>query len=289
MWHSLSPAKARFEIQRFQQYGGHHWWSIGSCWCSLAHWNSQSWGFGFHLPRLIMIRCWHQRSDSLLASWECLNGNSLIPRNRWTCWKIGSWNNRKQLGHHMSLPHCYFLGITSCQCLEGIHVRADASEIPQPWGMNGKTWRKQMNSKQNSFLVFVSLCHLQWFTHVELPCCSSGCPRHFLSLVWPGGSVVLGDLHIVATDWSIKRYRLWSCLRLSGGHGTAWKAATFNTSLSRKQKRLYAAREDGEGEGFFTLQWHFLTLLLSQIWVLHGVACTMLKPLLCTSGPAPDI
>ena len=79
-------------------------------------------------------------------------------------------------------------------------------------------------------------------------------PRPFLAVGMTVGSVVLGDLYML--PW-IGQSNVFGCEAVCNrpeDMEQLEKKGTFNTSLSRKQKRLYAAREDGKGEGFFTLQ-----------------------------------
>ena len=54
VWDSVVPTLRRTSLMK-------HWKLLMLL--GFAHWNV-SWGFRFHLPRLIMIRCWQQRSDS---------------------------------------------------------------------------------------------------------------------------------------------------------------------------------------------------------------------------------
>lgn len=105
-----------------------------------------------------------------------------------------------------------------------------------------------------------------------------------------GGSVVFSVICTCCDGW-VNQTLL--AVKLSATVRRTWKSlksCNLQHIIVQKAKETICSLRRWERRGFFfTLQWHFLTLLLSQIWVLHGVACTMLKPLLCTSGPAPDI
>ena len=145
----------------------------------------------------------------------------------------------------MSLPHCHFLGITSCQCLEGIHVRADASEIPQPWGMNGKNMKKTDEFKTE---LWRSLCH--WA--VAFPAARQDAPA--ISCHWHARGarwcfpVICTMLRWIGKNQTLSAVKLFATVRRT------WKSlkrSNLQHIIVQKAKETICSSRRWERRGFF--------------------------------------